>query len=67
MKVPTFHVVIYTKYPEPVTNYRVTVPRPKNINMIFESKSWVGLFKLIESIYPGLKYELPDEIDTITY
>lgn len=67
MNNPTFHVVKYTKYPVTVVQYRVTIPRDNGINLMFEAVSWSKLFDLIESFYPGLKYEIPDEIETITY
>lgn len=66
-----FNVVHYTKYKTPVTNFRGVVPtRNKNgniVNMAFEASSIRKLFELLYKMYPGIDFDIPDEIDTIFY
>lgn len=47
---------------------RVTVQKPgKHFSMVWEQTTWEKLFDLLGKLYPGLNYEIPDEIDVIEY
>ena len=63
----TFNIIEYHGYPIMKTNYRVSLPRPSGNIHIFESDTWAGIFALIDNMYPGIEYAMPDEIFTIKY
>lgn len=66
-----FNVVKYTKYKWPVINFRGVVPtRNRNgdvVHMAYEAKSITQLLELLNKMYPGIDYDIPDEIFTIIY
>lgn len=66
----SLNVVEYRRYPTPVIQYRACVLTVGNngiINMCFEAKSWDKLFELLDKMYPGIEFDMPDEIVTLIY
>lgn len=63
----TLVVVEYQAYLPASINYRAEVDQGTGCTMRYEQSSWSDLFALLDKLYPGIEYEMPDEIDTIRY
>lgn len=61
-----FAVVEYEAYNPPVDNCRATIQGGKH-DITIERNSWLTLFCDLRLMYPGSKFDIPEEIDVITF
>lgn len=64
MKEVTFTSVVYRKYKPAREQARATI-REDAYSHVIEYEDWETLLTVLERQYPGLKYEIPDEIEVI--
>lgn len=63
----TFSAIVYLAYKPHREACKVWIHRHGRASISFERATWAQLFRDIESAHPGVEYEIPDEIDIITY
>lgn len=63
----SFAAIIYQAYNPHREACKVWIDKPGRALISFERPTWGQLFQDIASAHPGVEFEIPDEIDVITY